>query len=147
MAAFTGRVEIERPVEQVFAYLDDLSRHGEWQEQIVSVRIETPGPTRVGTRAVEVRRVGGRQQRMSYEITEHEPPRVFAFRGLDGPLRPVGRGTLESAGAGSSVLTVAFDFEIHGLLGRLLLPLARREARKQIPKDQLRLKARLEAGV
>src|SRR4051794_17631781 len=147
MAAFTGSVEIERPVEEVFAYLDDLARHGEWQEQIVSVRVETPGPTRVGTRAAEVRRVGGRQQRMIYEITEHSPPRVFAFRGLGGPLRPVGRGTVEAAGEGSSVVTVDFDFEVRGLVGRLLLPLARRQARKQIRKDQLRLKARLETDV
>jgi hypothetical protein len=43
-------------------------------------------------------------------------------------------------------VTVDFDFEVRGLVGRLLLPLARRQARIQIPKDQLRLKARLEAG-
>jgi hypothetical protein len=55
MAAITHTIEIARRPEDVFAYLDDLARHGEWQDQIVSVRVETDGPTRVGTRATERR--------------------------------------------------------------------------------------------
>src|SRR5207302_1599523 len=35
MAAITESVEIARRPEDVFAYLDQLGRHGEWQEQIV----------------------------------------------------------------------------------------------------------------
>ena len=94
MAAIRESIEISRRPEDVFAYLDDLSRHGEWQEQIVTVRVETEGPTRVGTRATETRKIGGREQTMAYEITQHEPPKSFAFRGLDGPIRPIGRGTV-----------------------------------------------------
>jgi hypothetical protein len=84
---------------------------------------------------------------MSYEITEHQPPRTFSFRGLDGPLRPVGKGTVEAVGDGSSSrLTLDFGFDKHGFLGIVLRPLATRQARKQIPKDQQRLKQRLESG-
>ena len=147
MAAISETVEIARRPEDVFAYLDDLSRHGEWQEQIVSVNVETEGPTKVGTRANQVRKIGGREQRMTYEITEHDPPRRFAFRGLSGPVRPVGGGTVEPVGDGArSKLTLDFDFEGHGLAGKALRPLALRTARKQIPKDQQRLKERLESG-
>lgn len=145
--AIRESVEIARRPEEVFAYLDQLSRHGEWQEQIVSARVETEGPTRVGTRVVEVRKMGGREQAVTYEITQHDPPSSFAFRGLDGPLRPIGKGTVEPVGDGSrSRLTVELDFEAHGLAGKLLRPLAIRQARKQIPKDQQRLKERLESG-
>lgn len=146
MAAIRESVEISRRPEDVFAYLDDLARHGEWQEQIVTVRVDTDGPTKVGTRATETRRVGGREQRMTYEITQHSPPRSFAFRGLDGPIRPIGEGTVEPIGDGSrSRVTIELDFEGHGL-GKLLLPFARRQARKQVPKDQQRLKEQLERG-
>ena len=31
MAPITESVEISRSPEDVFAYLDDLARHGEWQ--------------------------------------------------------------------------------------------------------------------
>ena len=145
--AFTSSVEIARSPEDVFAYLDQLSRHGEWQEQLVSVRVETEGPTRVGTTATSVRKVGGREQTIRYEVTEHDPPKSFAFRGLNGPLRPVGRGTVEPILDGArSRFTMDFDFETHGLAGKLLKPLALSQARKQIPKDHQRLKERLESG-
>jgi hypothetical protein len=39
---------------------------------------------------------------------------------------------------------VELDFEGHGL-GKLLLPLVRSQARKEVPLDQQRLKERLEA--
>jgi hypothetical protein len=146
MAPIRGSIEISRRPEDVFAYIDDLSRHGEWQEQIVSVRVETEGPTRVGSRAVETRRVGGREQTITYEITEHNPPRTFAFQGVDGPIRPTGKGSVEPVGDGSSSrLTIELDFKGHGA-GKLLLPLVRSQARKEVPRSQQRLKERLEAG-
>jgi uncharacterized membrane protein len=140
----TDSVEINRSPEDVFAYLDELDRHGEWQSQIISVDMETEGPTRVGTRAAETRKVGGREQELRYEITEHDPPRSFAFRGLDGPLRPIGKGTVEPLGDGSSSrFQLEFAFEGHGF-GKLLAPLAMRQARKQIAQDHQQLKQRLE---
>ena len=44
MAAIVESMEIARSPEDVFAYVDDLSRHGEWQEAIVSTQVETEGP-------------------------------------------------------------------------------------------------------
>jgi len=83
---------------------------------------------------------------MTFEITEHDPPRVFAFRGLHGAVRPVGRGTIEPIGGGTrSRLSLDFDFEGHGV-GKLLAPLARRQARAEVPHNQARLKQRLESG-
>ena len=147
MAAITETVEIARRPEDVFAYIDDLERHGEWQEEIVSARVEGEGPTRVGTRCVEVRKVPGREQTVTYEITEHDPPRSFAFRGVDGPIRPVGKGTIEPLDGGErSRFTIEFDFETHGFAGKALRPIALMQARKAIPKGQQRLKERLESG-
>ncbi len=147
MAAIVEAIEIDRSPEEVFAYLDELTRHGEWQTEIVSVRMLTDGPTRVGTRAVETRKIAGRQQNTSYEVTEHDPPRVFAFRGLDGPLRPIGKGMVEPLDGGArSRVTLEFDFEAASFLGKLLRPIASSHARKQIPQDHRRLKERLESG-
>ncbi len=147
MAPITESIEIARRPDEVFAYLDDLSRHGEWQEQLVSAQTQGDGPTRVGTKSTEQRRVGGRVQTITYEVTEHDPPRAFAFRGVDGPVRVVGRATIEPIGDGSSSrVSLVLDFEGRGF-GKLLVPLARSQARKQVPKDQQRLKERLESGV
>jgi uncharacterized protein YndB with AHSA1/START domain len=147
MAAINETVEINRRPEDVFAYIDDLERHGEWQQDIVSVRVEGSGPTHVGTRAVERRKIGGREQTVTYEITEHDPPRRFAFRGVDGPIRPVGTGTIEPLDGGQrSRFTLEFDFEAHGIKGNLLRPLALVQARKAIPEGHRLLKERLESG-
>jgi uncharacterized membrane protein len=140
-------IDIERSPEDVFAYLDDLATHGEWQTEIVSARVLTDGPTRVGTRCEEVRRAGGREQKITYEITEHDPPRRFAFRGLDGPIRPVGTGIVEPLDGGARArVTVDLELEGHGLMGKVLAPMARRSAEKQVPANQRRLKERMEQG-
>jgi hypothetical protein len=120
--------------------------HHSWQDQIVAVRRETDGPTRVRTRVVETRRLGGREQMPPYEITEHDPPRIFAFRVLAGPVRPVGRGEVVAVADGSrSRMTITLDLEGHGV-GRLLLPLVRSQTRKQLVQDGLRLKQQLESA-
>jgi uncharacterized membrane protein len=146
VATIVHSVEIARSPADVFAYMDDLERHGEWQSQIVSSKRETDGPTGVGTRATDVRRVPGRTQSVTYEITEHDPPRKVAFRGVTGPVRPVGTVTVEPSGEGRSKVTIELDLQGNGLLGAIVAPLARRQAQKQVPEDQQRLKERLESG-
>src|SRR5438094_9713659 len=101
MAAIVESIEIARSPADVFAYVDDLSRHGEWQDQIVSTQVETEGPTRVGTRATDKRRLPGGERDITYEITEHEPPRKASFRGVNGPVRPTGTITVEPLDGGS----------------------------------------------
>ena len=147
MAPITHSIEISRPPEEVFAYVDQLERHGEWQSQIISSKLETEGPTRVGSRATDKRKVPGGTQDVTYEITEHDPPRKASFRGTNGPVRPVGTFTVEPVGEGSSKATIEIDLQGHGLLGLVLGPLARSQARKEIPRDHQRLKERLESGV
>ena len=139
-------IEINRRPEEVFAYLDQPERHGEWQSQIVSAEVETDGPVGIGTRVKEIRRMGGRVQDTSYEISEHDPPRVSAFRGVVGPVRPVGTVTVEPLDDGSrSRVSIEFDLVGHGF-GKLIAPLARSQARKTIAQSQEQLKAKLEAG-
>jgi uncharacterized protein YndB with AHSA1/START domain len=143
----THTIEIARSPEDVFAYIDQVARHPEWQDGLISTRVITEGPLRVGSKVAEVRKLGGREQKVTYEIAEREPPGIFAFRGLDGPIRPSGRGTIVPVGDGSSSrVTLSLDLTAHGLMGRALLPLARSQAAKQVPRDQERLKERLESG-
>ena len=139
-------IEIDRRAEDVFAYLDQLERHGEWQSQIVSTKVETDGPVGVGTRVREIRKIGGREQDTSYEITEHDPPRKTSFRGVVGAVRPVGTVTIAPVGDGSKArVSIEFNLVGHGV-GKLLAPLARMQARKSIVESQQQLKAKLEAS-
>ena len=147
MARSTESVEIDRRPEDVFAYLDEVERHGEWQDQIVGVERQDEGPLRVGSRVKETRRVPGGDRAMTYEVTEHDPPRRSSFRVLDGPVRAVGTITIDSLDGGSrSRVTITLEFEPHGIAGRVLVAVATAQARKQVPQSQARMKELLESG-
>lgn len=138
-------IEIARRPEEVFAYVEQADRHPEWQEKLLSSKPETEGPLRVGSRIEQVRRVPGGPRKFTIEVTEHEPPRKISWRAINGPVRPVGTVTVEPADDGSrSRLTVQIDLRGHGLLGKLIAPLASRDAARQLPRDHARLKERLE---
>jgi Polyketide cyclase / dehydrase and lipid transport len=90
--------------------------------------------------------MGGREQTMTSELTEHDPPRSYAFRVVDGAVRPIGNGTMEPLDGGAGTrFRFDIDFEGHGF-GKLLLPLVRRSARKELAQTHANLKRRLEDG-
>ena len=138
-------IEINRPAEEVFAYLDQLDRHDEWQDSLLSVKVMTDGPTRVGTRVVERRKVPGGARDIPYEVTEHEPPRKASFRGTAGPVRPVGTVTVEPLGESRSRMTLELEMEGHGI-GKLFAPFAQRQAAKEVPKGHQKFKELVESG-
>ena len=144
MAPIVESIEISRKPEDVFAYIDDLGKHGEWQDSILSTKVETAGPTRVGTRVTDTRKVPGGPRPVTYEVTEYDPPRKASFKGISGPIRPIGTMTVEPSGNGSRV-TIQLELVGHGL-GKLMAPFAMMQARKQVPQDQIKLKQRLESG-
>ena len=147
MAPIVSTIEIARSPEDVFAYMTSLDHQTEWQEGLVRMRTADGGPQGVGQRVVMTRRVGGRTQTMTSELTDWDPPHSFAFRGIDGPVRAIGHGRVEPIGAGDrSRVTFELDFAGRGI-GKLLVPLVvRRQAAKESPRNYERLKQRLESG-
>jgi len=147
MAPIVESIEIARRPEDVFAYVTDPSRLPEWQQSVVAVRLEGDAPLAVGSRAVVTRRVGRREQAMTAELTELNSPSSWAVRGIDGPVRGIVKGTIEPLGDGERArVTIALDFEGHGI-GKLLVPLVvRRQARTEMPRNQQKLRERLESG-
>jgi uncharacterized protein YndB with AHSA1/START domain len=146
MAPIVNSVEISRKPEDVFAYVTDPSRFTEWQEAVVSARPLGEGPVEAGSKLTMTRRVGPRQQTLTTQLTSYDPPRSYSFRGLDGPVRPIGKGVFDPVGDGQRTrFTFEIDFEGHGI-GKLLVPLfVRRQARSEIVTSHDALKARLEA--
>jgi uncharacterized protein YndB with AHSA1/START domain len=145
MAPIVNSIEIARRPEDVFAYVTDPSHVPDWQESAVSVRGDAP--LTVGSRVEVTRKVGGTERSMTNEVTEVSPPTSWALRGIDGPIRGNVTGTVEPLGEGErSRVTIALDFEGHGI-GKLLLPLfVRRQVQAEMPKNMQNLKNRLESG-
>jgi uncharacterized membrane protein len=143
MPPIVATAEVDRPATDVFAYATDPTRFPEWQAGVVSGRLDGGGDG-VGARCITVRRIGGAERPDTSELVRLEPPRAWAVRGLDGPIRAAVDVTVEPLGADRSRVAIAVDFTGHGI-GKLLVPLmVRREARKEMPANLARLKERLE---
>jgi len=146
MAPIVSTAEVSRPAEEVFAYVTDPSTFPEWQSGVVRGHMNE-SPTRVGSECTTVRNIGGREREVHTTITDYDPPRRWADRGVDGPIRAIVEVLVESIADGSqSRVTINLDFTGHGI-GRLLVPLVvRRQAAREMPENMRRLKQRLETA-
>jgi uncharacterized protein YndB with AHSA1/START domain len=137
-------IEVERPAAEVFRYATDPTKFHEWQQGVVSGSIESKGAPAVGDHCSTTRRIGGAERPATSELVRIDPPRTWAVRGIDGPIRAKVDVSVESLTDQRSRLTIDVDFEGHGL-GTLLVPLVvRRQARVEMPGNLARLKARIE---
>jgi uncharacterized protein YndB with AHSA1/START domain len=145
MAAIVTSIDISRPPKEVFSYVADPSHFPEWQESVVSARREDDAPLAVGSTAVMTRRVGRRELPTTEEMVEVSPPRTWAVRGVGRlPVSALAKGTIEPLDDGKrSRVTIALEFEAHGI-GKLLVPLIVRQARRQLPRNEQKLKELLE---
>ena len=103
MGRVSGSIVVDRPIEQVFAFLADGENDKKFSPRILEMSRTPDGPVGVGTVWVSTARDLGRTARHEIEITEFEPPTrirwtersggpvVIADGGYD--LEPVGDGT------------------------------------------------------
>jgi Polyketide cyclase / dehydrase and lipid transport len=144
MPAIVERIEISRRPEDVFSYATDFVHFPEWQGGVLSARVEGSAPLSVGSRAVVTRRIGPRERPRTEEMAELNPPRSLAVRGVGGSLTAIAKGTIEPLDGGKrSRVTIALEFEGHAI-GKLLVPLVSRQARRQLPRNELTLEEILE---
>jgi uncharacterized protein YndB with AHSA1/START domain len=145
MAAIVSTTVIDRPPEEVFAFMTDPVTFPRWQEAVLHCQVDG-FPIGAGTRCTTTRKIGPSERRFVSEVTEFDPPRRWAYRDVAGPVREVLALTVEPVAepAGSRVI-VELDFEAHGL-GRLVVPLVvRSQARRDMPRNLRKLKLELES--
>jgi uncharacterized protein YndB with AHSA1/START domain len=144
MTPVRGSIEIERPTAEVFEYVAAADRRGEWQDAVRSVQVQTPELVGVGMEVLETRQVPGGTRTFRWRVNQYDPPTDWGFRGTDNPLNASVHMRFTPTGHGTST-TVAFQIDFQGTgFARLLVPLARLGARREIPRDLAKLKHRLE---
>lgn len=145
MSAIRESIDVDCPPADVYAYITDLSHLPEWQLSAVSAEPLEEGPAHPGSRVKVLRRIGTRELPMTVEFDRLDPPRSWDLHGVEGPVRPRTHGEIEPLDDGRrSRVTIEIDFEGHGL-GKALVPLVvRPQVRKELPKDEMLLKRRLE---
>lgn len=145
MAPTIASTVVDRPAAEVFDYATDPAHFHEWQQGLLEGHLDPPGPAQVGTKCVTTRRIGGASRTVTSELTHIDAPRRWGVQGIDGPIRATVDLTVEPLTETSSRLTIAVDFDGHGI-GKLLVPLiVSRQAHKEMPANVEALKRRVEA--
>ncbi|MDP9224001.1 MAG: SRPBCC family protein, partial [Actinomycetota bacterium] len=95
-------IVIQRPPEEVFAFLADAENDVKWRSGVLDItRISGSG---AGARYRQgVKGPGGRRIDADVEVTEFEPNNVIGFCAISGPVRPTGRYRLAAEGTGTRV--------------------------------------------
>jgi uncharacterized protein YndB with AHSA1/START domain len=137
-------IEIRRPIEDVFAVLTNVELTGRWYPAQVEEWWTTPPPHGVGS--VRRARVGvlGRATENDAVVTEHEPPRRAAMKGLSAIAPFVVTLDFEPADGGTRVL-VTSAFNLRGPM-RLIGPLFSGSYERGWERGLLNLKRMMETG-
>lgn len=125
-----GSVIILRPIDEVFAYVTELTHSAEWQAGLREVRKLTDGPLGVGTRYAFVRSFMGRKVEAANEFVAYEPNRRVQFRVASGPMPGQGTYLFEVTPDGTKVTSVV-ELEPGGL-SRIAAPLIGASLRREI---------------
>ncbi|MGW5634773.1 SRPBCC family protein [Streptomyces sp. NPDC003832] len=147
MSVIRESVDVDCTPDEAFAYITTPSHLPKWQLSAVSAEPEEAGPMHAGSRVRVTRRIGNREVPMTVEWDDLDPPHSWDLHGVAGPVRPRTHGSIQPLDDGRrSRVTIEIDFEAHGV-GRVLVPLlVRPQVRRELPRDELLLKERLEGS-
>jgi carbon monoxide dehydrogenase subunit G len=139
-------IVIQRPISDVFAYMDDVSREREWQPGILDARKEPPGPTGVGTRKYYASEFMGRRIENTYVTRVFVPhERVVYETTPDSVLQARAELRWESVGPGTRV-TMSFEGKVGGPLRFIPQRVLQAVYRKELEKALDLLRERLESS-
>lgn len=143
---FEGTTHIDRPIEAVFAFLADGENDPKFSPRVLEIAKTSEGATGVGTTYASTVKDAGMKTKREFTLTHFDPPTRIGWTEVSQNLvtAPEGGYDLAPDGAGTR-LAVHNELEGHGL-GKLLVPLALRAARKDADAFAERIKRAVEAS-
>jgi carbon monoxide dehydrogenase subunit G len=113
MPEATRTIAIDRPPDQVYAFLTDPANDRIWRPGVKEIAAE--GAPGVGRRIHQVvAGPGGRGINADLEVTAYDAPSRYAFRTTSGPVRPVGEYRLAAAGEGATEVRFTLTADVGG---------------------------------
>ena len=128
---FEVKTVVDRPIDQVFAFLADGTNDRKFSSRVQEIRKTTDGAVGVGTVFASTVKDAGMKTEREFELTEFEQPTKIRWteRSKNSVTVPAGGYDLSSSGDGQTEVRLFNQFEGHGI-GKLFVPLAARAARK-----------------
>ncbi len=145
MVTIEASVDINRPIDEVWAYVTDPTKVPEWSSMALDSTLEGPGPMGVGSRIRGIGKFLGRTVETTSEVTQYDPPSKFAIRGVSGSVHLEIERHLESIGEGTRYRCRLVGDS--GGLFKLADPIVTALMKRTVETDHQHLKALLEAKV
>jgi ligand-binding SRPBCC domain-containing protein len=145
MTRFEHSITIRRPLEEVWAFVNDPANDPTWQGPTLEVRGDFLAPVEVGDEFVMVSQYLGLRIETTFVVTEYEPMSRSSVRAVSGPVPATATYTFESVEGGTR-FTMLGETDAHGLF-KLAEPVFARMARREWASSGETLKELLEAGV
>jgi hypothetical protein len=144
---FSGSAVIDRPIDEVFAFLADGTNDPKFSPRVQEIRKTTDGPIGAGTVFESTVKDAGMTSKRSFELTTVQAPTTIRWseRSKNLITVPDGGYDLVAAGEGQTRVTVHNTFAGHGF-GKLIMGFALKAAIKDAPAFAQRIKAAVEAG-
>jgi carbon monoxide dehydrogenase subunit G len=143
MAKFEINLVINRPIEEVFAFISNPENLLRWRAGTLDIKKDSSAPLGVGSVVRGRFTFLGRPFDGNLKIILHEPHRRYGTRLVEGPFPLEARYTLEPAGNGTD-LTLVIEGEPGGFF-KLAEPLLVSLAKRSYEADLNNLKEMLEA--
>ena len=142
---FSGSAVIDRPIDDVFAFLADGTNDPKFSPRVQEIRKTTDGPIGVGTVFESTVKDAGMTTKRTFELTAFEPPTKIRWteRSKNMVTVPEGGYDLEQVSDAQTSVTIHNTFEGHGF-GKLIVGLALRAAIKDAPAFAQRIKSAVE---
>jgi uncharacterized protein YndB with AHSA1/START domain len=106
-------ITINRPIDEVFAFVADGANGPKWRSGVLDVA-HVSGKGVGETWRQGVKGPGGRRIAADYEITAFDPPDSLEFKATAGPVRPAGGYRLAASGAGATEITFWLNEDLGG---------------------------------
>jgi uncharacterized protein YndB with AHSA1/START domain len=143
---FRATVVIDRPIDDVFAFLADGENDPKFSPRVLQISKTTDGPPAVGTVYASTVKDAGVKTKREFRLTEFQPPTRIRWEEISKNLVTASEGGYDLAPEGTGTrVTIHNLLEGHGP-GKLIAPLALRSARKGADDFARAIKQAVEAS-
>jgi hypothetical protein len=147
MGQFRGSAVVDRPIDDVFAYLAAGTNDPKFSPRVLEIRKEPDGPSALGTVFISTVKDAGMKSARRFELTEFNGPTTIRWveRSKNMVSIPEGGYDLEAVSPTQTKVTIHNTFAGSGF-GKLIVGFALKAAQKDADAFAGRIKAAIEAS-
>ena len=139
MINLTSSTLIERPVEQVFDFVSTPENDFHWQYGTLATARLSEGVSSMGTFFRSIGHSMGQRTLSTFEVTENEPNRRYAFKSLSGPFCLQASYNFEMVENSCTKINISIQAEVVDFV-RMDEGILEKKMRKQLGENLLMLK-------